>query len=125
MEQYFIYAYEARYGGYYGIYSYELIYCVDEDEANDIGRDLSRDVIESYINPEDEYYSREDYVEMSGLDSWDDSYEQDYYEALDEEIESYIEYEVYLMKQPMSDEDFSQWEEEDGDPRDFIRQYCA
>lgn len=86
---------------------------------------FSRDVIDSYIRPEDIYYTPEDYYEDNGYDKWQDEYESDYYEALDEIInDDYLSYEIYPLKDNVTQKNYDKWVKENMLPRDFIRRCC-
>ena len=121
---YFIFAAEDMYRGLHGVYDYDMIDCADYDEACQIGCDMSRDVIESYMRPEDVYYTPEDFCDEYGYDEWDDSYQSEYYEALDEACGDFIYYEVYPVKPEVTFEDYEKWQKENMEPRDFIKRFC-
>ena len=122
---YFIYAKEGLYEGLHGVYDYGLYDCDSYKNACDIGAELSREVIDAYIRPEDSYYSSEDYCEDNGYSGWRDEYEDDYFEALDEVInDNYLSYEVWPLKDGVTEEDYIKWQKENMEPRDFIKRYC-
>ena len=122
---YFIYATEGKYEGLHGIYDYGCYNCNSYEDACTLGAELSHDVIDSYIRPEDDYYTPEDYCEDNGYDEWRDEYESDYYEALDEIInEDYLSYELYPLKEGVTLDDYLEWTKENMPPRDFIERYC-
>ena len=52
MSIYLIHAYEGRYGGLYGIEDWNIVTAANLEQAKDIARDMSIDVIESYIGDE-------------------------------------------------------------------------
>ena len=121
---YFIYAKEGMYEGLHGIYDCGLYNCNSYEDACSIGADLSYDVIESYIRPEDVYYTPEDYCEDNGYDEWRDEYESDYYEALDEICQDNLSYTVYEVKEGTTEEDYEHWLKTNRDPYYFIKNYC-
>lgn len=122
---YFIYAKEGLYEGLHGVYDYGLYDCDSYEDACDIRAELSHEVIDTYIRPEDSYYSPEDYCEDNGHSEWRDEYEDDYFEALDEVIkDNYLSYEVYPLKDNVTKKDYDEWIKENMPPSDFIQHYC-
>ena len=65
---YFIYAKEGMYEGLHGIYDYTLYDAASYEDACDTAEGMSRDVIDSYVRPEDVYYTQEDFCEEQGYD---------------------------------------------------------
>ena len=121
---YFIYAKEGMYEGLHGIYDYTLYDAASYEDACDTAEGMSRDVIDSYVRPEDVYYTQEDFCEEQGYDEWDESYWGEYYDMLDEIISGYISYEVYPLKDGVTEADYKAWQKENLEPEDFIRRYC-
>ena len=122
---YFIYAKEGMYEGLHGIYDYGLYDCGSYQEACSIGAELSRKVIDTYIRPEDNYYSPEDYCEDNGYNEWRNEYEDDYFDALDEVInDNYLSYTIYPLKENVTEKDYDKWIRENMPPDDFIKHYC-
>ena len=121
---YFIYAKEGLYEGLHGIYDYGLYNCDSYKYACSIGAELSREVMDSHIHPEDSYYTPEDYCEDNGYDKWRDEYEDDYWEVLDEVCEDNVSYTVYELKEGVTEEDYREWQKENMPPEDFIHRYC-
>ena len=121
---YFIYAKEGMYEGLHGIYDYGLYDASSYEDACNTAEEMSRDVIDSYVRPEDVYYTQEDFCEEQGYDEWDESYWGEYYDALDEITSGYISYEVYPLKNGVTEADYEAWQKENLEPEDFIRRYC-
>lgn len=48
MKKYLIYANETEYCGLHGMYDWDVVSCEDEEEAQEIGHEMSERVIESY-----------------------------------------------------------------------------
>lgn len=111
------------YRGLHGIFDYDMVEC-DYEEACDIGCEMSRDVIDSYIRPEDTYYSIDDFCEEHGYDEWNDDYQSEYYDELDEICGEYIYFEVYKVKDTVTMEDYKAWQHENMEPHDFVEKYC-
>ena len=51
----YIYAYEGQYGGLHGMYDQDIVEVKDITEANEIGRDMSEQVIEAYDLWDDDF----------------------------------------------------------------------
>lgn len=102
MKRYFILAYENLYQGLHGMYDW-TIYESSFKEACEIGQEMSREVIESYECIYDEL--------TEGLDE----------EDIEDEIFNDISYEIYDLKEDVSEEEIYSlnW-----DPRDIIDEYC-
>lgn len=122
---YFIFAAEDMYRGLHGIYDYDMVECIDYNEACEIGCEMSRYVIDSYIRPEDIYYSQEDFCVDQGYDEWNEDYWNEYYECLDEVIDGYVYFEVYAVKPEVTFEDYQAWQHENMEPHDFIERFCT
>ena len=117
----FIYACENFYGGLHGIEDYYI----DEFETynrriiSDIGMKLSQDVIEKYINVD------EDYLDYNGAEDFDS--EDDYYEAYSEAVNEHIEWYDYKIKDEFNDIPIKDLEEIVATvtgPQSFIKEYC-
>ena len=117
----FIYACENFYGGLHGIEDYYI----DEFETynrriiSDIGMKLSQDVIEKYINVD------EDYLDYNGAEDFDS--EDDYYEAYSEAVNEHIEWYDYKIKDEFNDIPIKDLEEIAAritGPQSFIKKYC-
>lgn len=122
--EYFIYAKEGMYEGLHGIYDYALLDCSSYEEACEYGEEISREVIDSYVRPEDIYYTQDDFCEEQGYDEWSEDYWNEYYDILDEIIQSYVSYEIYLLKDGVTKQDYQNWQKENREPQDFIYRYC-
>lgn len=116
----FIYACENFYGGLHGIEDY----CIDEFETyngriiSNIGTELSQDVIENYINVD------EDYLDCNGAEDFDS--EDDYWEACSEAINEHIEWYAYKIKDEFDNMTIKELEEiaAGTEPQSFIKEYC-
>lgn len=77
---YLIHAYEDTYGGLHGVEDWDIVDCMDEVEAEDIGMDMALDVINSYseiyediVDEANEDWEREcDSIDMSEKEEWID-----------------------------------------------------
>lgn len=103
-KRYFIYAYEEFYGGLHGIYNY----CFDEctlRQAEEQGREMSYEVIESY-----------DFLlkEICEEDATD--------EEMNEAIQEDIAYEVWELRDDAPS--FEELEAMNLDPSSYIEEYC-
>ena len=121
--RYFIYTYPSRYYRQ-DIYDTEIVNDISYEEACDRAISLGYETIENYMRPEEEIYSREEYLNDIGADEWDDDYEEGYYESLDYVILDEIEYEVYEIKEDTSEDIIRDYNMNRIDPKDFIRDYC-
>lgn len=121
--RYFIYTYPSRYYRQ-DIYDTEIVNDISYEEACDRAISLGYETIENYMRPEEEIYSREEYLNDIGADEWDDDYEESYYESLDYVILDEIEYEVYEIKEDTSEDIIRDYNMNRIDPKDFIRDYC-
>lgn len=113
---YAIYACEGIYGGLHGMNSHAVVDCRDEDEADDIGLEMSLDVMSSYecIIGDLEDEADEGYERYS--DEW-----YDYLEELKIENFSYF---VYLITDTKGRSDKELEEEFWNDRISFIETYC-
>lgn len=121
--RYFIYTYPSRYYRQ-NIYDTEILNDISFEEACEEARSLGYEVIQNYMRPEEEIYSREEYLDDIGADEWDDDYEEGYYESLDYVILDEIDYEVYEIKEDTSEDIIRDYNMNRIDPKDFIRDYC-
>lgn len=103
-KRYFIYAYDAQYGGLHGMYSYCFEECSLED-AELLGREMSYDVINSYAS----IYGRLIDEEMSE-------------EEIEETYEEDIAYEVWELRDDAPS--FLELEAMNLDPNSYIEEYC-
>ena len=121
---YFIYATENLYNGLHGVYDYTACDCDSFREACDYGREMGYELINSYTLPEDEYYTRDDFLQEKGYEEWEDEYEDEYYEILNEVIDDYLSYEVYPFKEGVTLKDYNEWLQKNMPPSDFINNFC-
>lgn len=87
MSVYLIHAYEGRYGGLQGIEDWNIVTAANLEQARDIARDMSLDVIESYIG--DELYNE--------AEAEAEYRETEVDELYDELIEEEIEYTIWEL----------------------------
>ena len=121
---FFIYAYPEKYGGLHGMYRYELTECNDYQEACEDGCELAEEAVDSYLR-EDEIYSIYEYMnEYHNGEEWDECYREDYEDIFNEAREDAGSYEIFPLKDGVTEQDFHNWEKENREPRDFIRRYC-
>lgn len=121
---YFIYAYPETYGGLHGMYRYELAECDSYQEACEWGFELAAETVDSYLSV-DQIYSTEDYMNdyYNGAE-WDERYREDYWDIFNEVREEECSYNIYPLKDGVTEEDFHNWEKENMGPEDFIHRYC-
>lgn len=103
-KRYFIYAYDEFYGGLHGIHDY----CFDEctlHQAEEQGREMSYEVIESYG------YLLE---EIGGEDATE--------EEINEAIQEDIAYEIYELRDDAPS--FEELEDMNLDPQSYIEEFC-
>ena len=122
--RYFIYACPSCYHNDKNMHDFEIVENYSYEEACDRAISLGYETIENYMRPEEEIYTREDYVADIGVDEWDDDYEEGYYESLDYAILDEIDYEVYEIKEETSSDIIRDFEMNRLDFKDFIRDYC-
>ena len=117
----FIYACENFYGGLHGIEDYYIdeFETYNERIVTNIGIDMSQDVIENYINVD------EDYLDCNGAEDFDS--EDDYYEAYNEAVNEHIEWYAYKIKDEFNDipiKDLDKIVATVTGPQSFIKKYC-
>lgn len=120
----FIYACESFYGGLHGIEDF----CIEEFEIChrnpighicNIGRELSQNVIEKYINVD------RDYLDCNGPEDFDS--EENYWEAYNYAVYEHIEWYAYKIKDKFNDMTIKDLEEIAArvtGPQSFIKEYC-
>ena len=119
----FIYACESCYSGLHGIEDF----CIEEFEIynknpiwaiRNIGMELSHNVIENYINV------NEDYLNCNGAEDFDS--EENYWEAYNYAISEHIEWYAYKIKDEFNDMTIKDLEEiaASTGPQSFIKKYC-
>lgn len=112
-----IYACEGMYGGLHGMELHAVVNCRDEGEAEDIGIEMSYDVMDSYecISSSFEEDASDEYEE--GTDEW-----YEYIEAARAENVSYTVYEI-LDTHGKSEKELENefWNDRSG----FIEKYCT
>ena len=121
--RYFIVAYPKMYNMQYGICDYRIVEGT-YDEMCSIGARLSREVIEEFCHPEEEWYSHEDSARDNQLEKWDDEYIEDYNAILESIIESEIAYNIWQVKPETTEEAIRLWSNADDNVKEFIERYC-
>ena len=98
MKRYLIYADETEYGGLHGMYDWDIVQCNDEEEAQEIGHEMSERVIESYASLleeiEEDVRTRlaEEGINPNDLD-YDERYE-DWYDCI---LNEHIQYQYWEL----------------------------
>ncbi len=69
MKLYLIYAAEGKYQGLHGMYNMDVVWCEDDNEADEYGCQMSYEVMESYSEIEDSL--QEEAMELIS-DGWDE-----------------------------------------------------
>jgi len=123
--RYFIVGYPKMYNMQYGIYDYRIIEPKTFEEAQKVGRQLSREVIEEFCHPNEEWYSHKDYVEEHNIEKWDNEYIEDYEAIVDSIINEQIEYKIYEVKSEVNEEAIRLWANSDDDVNEFVERYCT
>ena len=121
--RYFIVAYPKMYNMQYGICDYKVAEGT-YDEMCDIGARLSREVIEEFCHPEEEWYSHEDYVRDNQLEKWEDKYIENYNAILESIIKSEVAYNIWQIKPEVTEETIRLWANADDNVKEFIERYC-
>lgn len=112
MANYLIYACEQRYGGLYGMYNYAVEYGITEQQADEIGHEMSIGVMESYtyimedLQEEAEYHADRDTID-------DNEYEDLICEIIGELEEENAEWSLYRLRDDLTEEDKKQIKELD------------
>lgn len=123
-KNWFIYAYPERYGGLHGMYNYDVVWDISEQEACDWGYEMAYETVESYLRA-DEVYSTEDFMDdYYNGEEWNDCYEQEYWDAYAEVMEEECAYEIFPLKDDVTEQDWYNWQKENMGPEDFINRYC-
>ena len=122
--RYFIYACPSRYRNDENMHDFEIVENFSFEEACDRAISLGYETVENYMRPEEEIYTRDDYLTDIGADEWNDDYEEGYYESLDYAILDEIDPEVYEIKEDTSSDIIRDLEMNRLGFKDFIRNYC-
>lgn len=117
---YVIYAADQMYGGYHGMADWSIWNCNNEEEALEIARENSLDIIDLYpdiyksIEEDIEEYIDETMSEEEVEELRSDFYNED------------TEYNVWLIDEDIiKDYDIDNLERQlNDDPKDFIKKYC-
>ena len=112
MANYLIYACEQRYGRLHGMYNYAVEYGITEQQADEIGHEMSISVMESYtcimedLQEEAEYHADRDTID-------DNEYEDLICEMIGELEEENAEWSLYRLRDNLTEEDKKQIKELD------------
>lgn len=99
MKTYLIYADERQYCGLHGMYDWNIFECTDEDEANEIGREMSYNVITSYSSLIDSFEQEaEERLSHEKLYQEDPNWEDVISDYIEEFIEEDIQYRIFELK---------------------------
>lgn len=117
---YVIYAADQMYGGYHGMADWSIWNCNNEEEALEIARENSLDIINSYsdiceaLEEDVKEYINENTTEEEEWEIRSDIYNED------------VEYNVWKIdKDIVKDHDIEELERKlNDDPKDFIERYC-
>lgn len=122
MKTYLIYADERQYCGLHEMYDWNIFECTDEDEANEIGREMSYNVITSYSSLIDSFEQEaEERLSHEKLYQEDPNWEDAISDYIEEFIEEDIQYRIFELK---PDFDYSAIDTQNEDWED-IRDYYA
>ena len=98
-KNYFIFACDEMYGGLHGMYDYVWLFGATLQDAEEYGYQMSNDVIDSYSCI---YESFEN----------------------DDEREYDICYEIYELKEDVTEQDLRYADKQNMDPREMIKKFC-
>ena len=115
MKKYAIYASDNAYGGLHGYESYAIVDCKDQEEAELIAAEMSREVINDFGLIDDEM---EAYVNSEDYD------EEESYDYENELIEEDIAYQIYEIIDTKGISDEILEIEFYNDKEEFIKNYC-
>lgn len=121
--KYLVVGYPKMYDMQYGIYDYRIAEGTYE-EMCDIGYNLSREVIEEFCHPSEEWYTTENYLQDTCIDFWKDEYEEAYNSALENIIENEIAFRIWKIKPDTTEENIRLWANSDDDIKEFVEHYC-
>ena len=116
-----VYAYEQIYNGMHGICSKNVIEVENMDEAEDYAREESIDIMNSYSEVMDDLAAEAE--AMADYDYYD--YEDDAFnEAYEDALNANVAYEIYRIKDEVTESLERLNQEFYNDPEDFIKKYC-
>lgn len=121
--RYFIVGYPKMYNMQYGIYDYKIAEGT-YGEMRRIGAQLSREVINDFCHPSEEWYTIENYLEDIGADFWNEEYEEAYNTTLNSIIENEVAYRIWEVKSETSNEAIRLWANNNDDINEFVERYC-
>lgn len=99
MKTYLIYADEGQYCGLHGMYDWDIVECVDEDEANEIGMEMSYELITSYSSLIDSFEEEaKEELSYEGISQEDPDWEDIFSERMDELISEDTQYRIFELK---------------------------
>ena len=56
---------------------------------------------------------------------WDEQYEDEYWDIFEEVMQDECAFEIWPLKDGVTEEDYYKWQKENQEPRDFIQRYCC
>lgn len=99
MKTYLIYADEGRYCGLHGMYDWDISECIDEDEAKEIGMEMSYELITSYSFLIDSFEEEaKEELSYEGISQEDPNWEDIFSECMDELISEDTQYRIFELK---------------------------
>ena len=123
MKTYLIYADERQYCGLHGMYDWNIFECIDEDEANEIGREMSYNVITSYSSLIDSFEQEaEERFSCERRYEEDPNWEDAMSDYIEELIEEDIQYRIFELK---PDFDYSAIDTQNEDWEDIRNIYAV
>ena len=99
MKTYLIYADEGQYCGLHGMYDWDIVECIDEDEAKEIGMEMSYELITSYSSLIDSF-EREAKEQLlgDGVSREDPNWEDMISDCIEEFIDEDTQYRIFELK---------------------------
>ena len=99
MKTYLIYADESQYCGLHGMYDWDIVECADEEEANEIGTEMSYNVITSYSSLIDSFEQEaKEQLLSEGVSREDPNWEDMISDCMEEFIDEDIQYRIFELK---------------------------
>ena len=99
MKTYLIYADESQYCGLHGMYDWDIVECADEEEANEIGTEMSYNVITSYSSLIDSFEQEaKEQLLSEGVSREDPNWEDMISDYIEEFIDEDIQYRIFELK---------------------------
>jgi len=123
MKTYLIYADERQYCGLHGMYDWGIFECADEDEANEIGTEMSYNIITSYSSLIDSFEQEaEEQLSHERIYQEDPNWEDMISDYMEEFIDEDIQYRIFELK---PDFDYSSIDTQNEDWEDIRNIYAV